>query len=342
MNVTENFSPIARFVLISAATVIVVAGIKSASTILAPVLMAVFISIVCSAPLFALQRRGIPNWVALGIILGIVGLAGLAIFSLMASSVDEFSRSLPRYRLNLTQLYNQMTARLGDWGVTLPMQGIQEQLQPDSFITMLNYMLNGLSNILADGLVVFLAVFFILTDVAGLPEKLNAILRNPEESVGRLSVFIEKVIHYLALKAATSALTGVCVALILWVLDIDYVFLWAILAFFLNFIPYVGSILAGLPPVLLAMVDHGWVTAVWAISGYVAINIIVGNIIETRWMGDGLNLSSFVVFVSLIFWGWVLGPAGMFLSIPLTMLIVIALESSPDSQVIARLMQNRH
>lgn len=149
-------------------------------------------------------------------------------------------------------------------------------------------MLSGLSNILGDGLVVFFAVLFILTEVATLPEKMHASLKNPEQSITHFQGFINKVIHYLGLKAATSALTAACVALLLW--NIDYVFLWAVLAFFLNFIPYVGSVLAGLPPVLLGLIDHGILIALWAAAGYIAINVVVGNIIETRWMGEGLNL----------------------------------------------------
>lgn len=237
-------------------------------------------------------------------------------------------------------MYQQINATTLRWGYSLPVDGIAEQVNPDSLIKLLNYMLTGLSSILADGLVVFLAVLFILAEVANLPNKLTAALKNPGQSMQRLLTFTKNVIRYLALKAATSALTAICVAVVLWLLEIDYVFLWAVLAFFLNFIPYIGSALAGLPAVLLALVDHGLGSALWATTGYVVINIVIGNIVETRLMGGGLNLSSFVVFVSLIFWDWVLGPVGMFLSIPLTMLITIALESGSESQRIARLMQN--
>lgn len=327
-------------ILVGAAIVVLIAGLKSASGIVSPLLMAVFISIICSPALFWMQRRGLPTVVALIVILGIVGLLGVAVFSLITSSLDQFSNSIPRYKQNLALIYEQFNATMVRWGYSSPVDGIAEQVNPDSLIKLLNYMLKGLSSILADGFVVFLAVLFILAEVSNLPNKLRHTLKSPDQSMKRLQEFTGKVIHYLALKAATSLLTAACVAVVLWILKIDYIFLWAVLAFFLNFIPYIGSILAGLPAVLLALIDHGLVTALWAATGYVAINIVIGNIIETRIMGGGLNLSSFVVLVSLIFWGWVLGPVGMFLSIPLTMLITIALESGPDSQRIAQLMQN--
>ncbi len=340
MEFSNNFSPTARSILVGAALVVLIAGLRSASDIVSPLLMAVFISIVCTPALFWMQRRRLPTIVALIVILGVVGLLGVAVFSLIANSLEQFSHSLPRYKQNLTTIYDQFNTTVTHWGYVLPLDSIAEQVNPDSLIQLLNYMLSGLSNILADGLVVFFAVLCILTEVTNLPNKLRNSLKSPDQSMQRLQQFTGKVIHYLALKAATSLLTAACVALVLWLLEIDYLFLWAVLAFFLNFIPYIGSILAGFPAVLLALVDHGLFVALWAASGYVVINIVIGNIVETRLMGGGLNLSSFVVFVSLIFWGWVLGPVGMFLSIPLTMLITIALESGQNSKRIAQLLQN--
>lgn len=340
MPLPEPVNSASRALVVCAAIVIVVAGMRTASEIIAPLLMGIFISIVCSAPLFWLKKHGINNTIALVIVIAGVGFAGFAMVGLIANSLDEFTSSIPRYKQSLVALYGSLITFLEGFGYAIQIEGLLEHLSPNSFIRFLNYMLSGLSNILGDGLVVFFAVLFILTEVATLPEKMQASLKNPEQSIPHFQGFINKVIHYLGLKAATSALTAACVALLLWILNIDYIFLWAVLAFFLNFIPYVGSILAGLPPVLLGLIDHGIFIALWATAGYIAINVVVGNIIETRWMGEGLNLSSFVVFVSLIFWGWVLGPTGMFLSIPLTMSITIALESNPDTVFIARLMQN--
>lgn len=340
MKIPESVTSTNRIIVGCAAIVVVVAGMRAASGIIAPLLMAGFISIICAAPLFWLKRRGLTNTLAIFLIVALLGLTGAAMVSLIAGSLDEFSSTIPRYRENLGKLYDDLNNLLGRWGYVIPLDGIYEQLDPNSLIRFLNYMLNGLSGIIGDGLIVFLAVLFILAEMSTLPEKLRSTLKNPDESMVHFRTFINKVIHYLGLKAATSLLTAVCVAVILWILKIDYVFLWAVLAFFLNFIPYIGSFLAGLPAVLLGLIDHGLWVALWATLGYVSVNIIVGNVIETRWMGEGLDLSSFVVFVSLIFWGWVLGPTGMFLSIPLTMSITIALESNPDTRPIASLMRN--
>ncbi len=340
MKLPETTPSSARFIMVCAAVVVVIAGMRAATDILAPLLMAGFISIICSAPLYWLKRHGLSNFMALILIILVVGLVGASVVGLIASSLDEFSSSLAQYRKSLGDLYHNLNTFLERWGYGIPLDGLYEQFDPNLLILSLDYMLNGLSNIIGNGLIVFLAVLFILAEASTLPEKLRSSLANPDESMVHFRTFLNKVVHYLVLKAATSLLTALCVAVVLWFLEINYVFLWAVLAFFLNFIPYVGSFLAGLPAVLLGLIDHGLWVALWALLGYVTINIVVGNVIEPRWMGEGLDLSSLVVFISLIFWGWVLGPTGMFLSIPLTMSIVIAMESNPETRSLARLMRN--
>jgi predicted PurR-regulated permease PerM len=124
----------------------------------------------------------------------------------------------------------------------------------------------------------------------------------------------------------------------LWALDVDFPVLWGLVAMLLNFIPTIGSIIAGIPPVLLALVQLGPTEAGLVVLGFFLVNTIVGNILEPRYMGKGLGLSALVVFVSLIFWGWLLGPVGMLLSVPLTMSAKIALEANPNTAWIARLL----
>ena len=138
------------------------------------------------------------------------------------------------------------------------------------------------------------------------------------------------IVHYISLKTALSLLTGVLAGLWVLLLGIHFAVLWGMAAFFLNFIPNIGSIMAAIPPVVLALVQHGLPTALLAAAGYLVINIAIGNIIEPRVMGKSLGLSTLVVFVSLIFWLWVLGPVGMLLSVPLTMIANALPDAQPD------------
>lgn len=144
--------------------------------------------------------------------------------------------------------------------------------------------------------------------------------------------FSSSVNRYVGMKTALSLLTGVVVVIWLWILGVDYPFRWGLLAFLLNFVPTVGSILAAIPAVLLALIQLGPLMSLWAAAGYVVVNVVVGNVLEPRWMGQGLHLSPLVVFLSLVFWGWILGPVGMLLSIPLTILVKIALENDDDTR----------
>ncbi len=145
---------------------------------------------------------------------------------------------------------------------------------------------------------------------------------------------------YFSIKTAVSGLTGVLVGIVLAIAGVDYPVLWGFLAFLLNFVPSIGSILAAIPPVLLAIVqpELGAGTAVVVAVFLLAINLVVGTVLEPRFMGRGLDLSSLVVFLSLLFWGWVLGPVGMLLSVPLTATVKIILEAFAEGRPIARLL----
>jgi predicted PurR-regulated permease PerM len=136
---------------------------------------------------------------------------------------------------------------------------------------------------------------------------------------------------YLAIKAGISVITGLLIFIWLKIIGVDYAVLWGLLAFLLNFVPTVGSFIAAIPAVLLALVQLGVGHAGLTLAGFAVVNFLMGSAIEPRWMGSGLNLSPLVVFASLVLWGWVLGPVGMLLSIPLTIMIKIALENQPET-----------
>ena len=140
------------------------------------------------------------------------------------------------------------------------------------------------------------------------------------------------------IKSIVSAATGALVAFCLWVIGVDYPLMWGMLAFAFNFIPTIGSIIAAVPPVLLALVQLGPGSALAVAVCYIVLNLTIGNVVEPRFMGKGLGLSTMVVFFSLLFWGWVFGPIGMLLSVVLTIIIRIMLESSEETKKWALLL----
>jgi predicted PurR-regulated permease PerM len=330
----KGFSSAARFILVAGAFVVVVAGMKAASSLLGPFLLAMFIAVIAAPPLGWL-RRMLPGWAALVIvILGIVAVGGL-VGVLVQGALAGFSANLPEYQERLGALSADTVGWLGALGLDVPEQALNTWFDPAKAMGIAGDLIKGMSGVLANALLILLTVIFILFEATSLPAKLQAALKRPDESTERLRYVMDSVNRYMGIKTLTSLVTGLLVWLILVALDVDFAILWAVSAFLLNFVPTIGSIIAAVPAVLLALVQHGFDTAALVALGYVVVNTVIGNIVEPRVMGRGLGLSTLVVFVSLVFWGWVLGPVGMFLSVPLTMALKIALDANPDTRAIA-------
>jgi len=181
-------------------------------------------------------------------------------------------------------------------------------------------------------------MILLLFDLTSIPDKVRGAVPNSKPVLDYLATVTDSLKRYIVIKSLISLFTGVAVGLIVGLMGVDFPVLWGLLAFALNFIPNIGSILAAVPAVLLAMIQYGPASALIVAGGYVAVNLVVGNLIEPRVTGQGLGLSTLVVFLSLVFWGWVFGAMGMLLSVPLTMTIKIALESHPDSRWVAALL----
>jgi predicted PurR-regulated permease PerM len=182
-------------------------------------------------------------------------------------------------------------------------------------------------------------VIFILIEASGFPRKLQAAFPNPEKTLGHFKAMTGSVNQYMGVKAIFSLATGVLVWILLALIGVDFAPTWGLLAFLLNFIPNIGSFIAALPAILLALIQLGLPAALEALLGYLVVNITIGNFLEPRFMGRRLGLSTLVVFLSLLFWGWVLGPIGMVLSVPLTMIAKIALAANEDSRWLAVLLE---
>jgi predicted PurR-regulated permease PerM len=177
-----------------------------------------------------------------------------------------------------------------------------------------------------------------LLEAPRLPAKLRLAFHLTEEAETRLRRVLSAINQYMVIKSLTSLATALCIWVWLWFLGIDFAILWAILAFLLNFIPFVGAILMTIPAVLLALVQTDLQTASLVALGYLVVNTVIGSVLEPRIMGRGLGISTLVVFLSLLVWGWVLGTVGVFLAVPLTMALIIALDASPQTRPFAILL----
>jgi AI-2 transport protein TqsA len=338
MNIINRPPNTAYILMIFAAFVIVVAGMSAAKTIIVPFLLAAFISIGGSPILFWLKKRKVPTWLALLIVMCGVLVFLLLIAGLVGSSVNDFSSKLPFYEARLRGQTDAVIDWLERIGVDAARLELNKIFNSAAVMKLVVNLLNELGGVLTNGFLIILTVIFMLLEASSVPAKLRAIFQDPETSLGHLKNFADTVVRYIAIKTAISFVTGACVAVFLTIMGVDYPLLWGLLAFILNYVPNIGSIMAALPAVLLTIIQLGLGRALVVAIGYVVINMVMGNAIEPRLMGRRLGLSTLVVFLSLIFWGWILGPVGMLLSVPLTMTIKIALDTSEDTRWIAVLL----
>lgn len=330
--------PGSRFLRTGAYAVIVVAGLKAAGSLLVPVLAAALLAVLCMPLMRWMRRRGLPS--ALGLVLVVLGLFGLSagLTGVLAGSIRTLTRSLPTYQERLDELLVRWAASAERFGVTFDPKTLEEHVDTSSLVRLAGQIAEGALATLSQVLVILLITAFILLEANGFAAKLRRALGDPRTDLSGYERVAGQVYDYVAIKTLVSLLTGVLAGLLTWILGVDFPVLWGLLAFLFNFVPNIGSILAAIPPVLLALVLKGGFDALLVGAGYVLINMAVGNVLEPRIMGRRLGLSPLVVLLSLIFWGWIFGPVGMILSLPMTMVVKILLEASGDYRPAAVLL----
>jgi len=330
-----EFSSTARFLLVAGAFVLVVAGLHAAASLITPFLLAGFIAIIAAPTMLYFVRRGTPAWLALLAASAVMIAVGGLIVALVSGSLNAFTAQLPEYQMRLKELTQELVTWLKEVGIEVPHAALADYLDTGKAMEMAGVLLGGLGDVLTNAFLIVVTVIFILLEASNLPAKLKAGLRAPASSLARLRSVLDNINRYMVLKTLMSLLTSGLIWGWLWYVGLDFAPLWALVAFLFNYVPTIGSIIAAVPAVLLALVQLDVQSALWIALGYLVVNITVGTIIEPRFMGQGLGLSTLVVFVSLVFWGWVLGPVGMFLSVPLTMVLKIALDADPQTRPIA-------
>lgn len=325
-------------ILSAAAFVIVIAGVKSSASIIIPFLLAIFIAIL-SAPLMTwLTRHRVPQAVSLLIILIGFLLVGSLLATFVGKTITAFYQDVPLYEDKLQALVDQSVAWLQAQGIDISDNVLREYVNPGAVMTMVANVFNGIGGVLANTFLILFTVIFILLEASGFPAKLRKAFGDNTDATKHFARFSKLVQKYLVIKTSVSVMTGATIGIALAIIGVDYAAMWALVAFLLNYIPNIGSMIAAVPAVLVALIQLGVGEALLTASVYVVANTFYGNIVEPKMMGRSLGLSTLVVFLSLVFWGWVLGPVGMLLSIPLTMVVKIALEVNGRTRWVATLL----
>ena len=324
-----------------AAFVIVVAGIRASSDILIPFLLAVFISVIANPLVKKLHSRGIPTIGAILLVILAIIAIGIVVTSLLGNSLNDFSDNLPMYKQMINNSASNFFKFFEDFGLQISGSLIIERFDPGAIMSLTSSILSGLGGVLSNSLLILLMVVFMLLEATIFKYKLRHVFGNQMNGANQVDSFSDTVNQYMLIKTGISIMTGIIASIWLIILGVDYPLLWGLLTFLFNYVPTIGSIIAAIPPSLLALIQFGVVSSLLSAVGYLVINIIIGSILEPRILGRGLGLSTLVVFLSLLFWGWVFGPVGMILSVPLTMTIKIALSNSTSGKWISTLMDSQ-
>ena len=330
--VGDGHSPGSRYLLTFACIIVVIAGLQAAAPILIPFLLAVFVAIL-SLPLLAfLQRHRVPTALAVSatVLADIAVLSGVGF--LILGSMNEFTSQLPRYQELLEKGTQDAVAWVQERGVPLT---ASDFVDASRVIGLVRGLVATVAGLLQNALLVILTTIFILMEATYLPGKLRLALDESQERADRWTKIVTDVQRYLGLKTVVCLATGGLVAAWLSVLGIDFPIFWGLVAFFLHYIPSIGAIIASVPTVLIAAVQFGVGKALLVAVGYLVISIVLGSLVEPMLMGRRFGISTLVVFLSLLFWGWVWGPVGMLLSVPLTIILKIMLENSEDFRWLA-------
>lgn len=325
-------------ILIAAALVIVIAGIKSSASIVIPFLLSGFIAVLSTPLMNWLTRRHIPQWLALLMIISSFILLGVLLTTFVGSTITAFYQDMPLYESKLQTLGTQLTEKLQGFGIEVSNDALKDLINPGAAMGMVANVFNGLGNVLTNTFLILFTVAFMLLETSSFPRKLRTAFGENTQTLEHFGRFSQLVQKYLVIKTLVSVMTGVSIGIALMIIGVDYAIMWALVAFMLNYIPTIGSIIAAIPAVLVALIQLGIGEAMVTATVFVVANTIFGNIVEPKLMGRSLGLSTLIVFLSLVFWGWVLGSVGMLLSIPLTMVVKIAFETRQQTRWVATLL----
>jgi predicted PurR-regulated permease PerM len=327
-----------RILFIVAALAIITGGIHQAQSVLEWFLVAVFLAAIGTPSVLWLERKRIPYVVA--VLLVVAGMATILVVIglLVGTSLNSFYTDLPSYQTRLQKHVSSLQTFLATKGITVTDSFLVDQVKPDAVRRLTAGLLRGLGSALFEIVLILLTVTFIFLEASSFPVKLRAILGDPQKDFHPFMRFVYDINRYMVIKTAISLTVGALIGIWLFILDVDFPILWGFLAFLLHYVPNIGALIAAVPAVFLALIQLGIGRAALAATGYLAVDFILGNVIEPRLMGRRLGLSTLVVILSLIFWGGLLGLIGVILCIPLTMTLKFACENNKSTRWIAVLL----
>ena len=330
-----NKNPIYKTILTLSGLIIIFAGLKVADKIIIPFFLSMFISLISFPLLTFFKSKNINNPASVTLVLITIMTVSLSIAALIGTSLNSFRKSLPDYKEKIYGEIDKVLILAEKYDINISSEILYDYVDPTFIMQSVANTISAFGNVLTNYFLILFIVMFTLLEAAGFSNKLKMAFNNTDQSIATFHRFSENMNKYLTIKTFISMITGLLVYISLSLINLDHAIMWGLIAFFLNYIPNIGSIIASIPAIIIALIQLNFYYALLVALIYLVINIVMGSIIEPRYLGKELGLSTLIIFLSLVFWGWLLGPVGMLLSVPLTMVVKIWLESNDDSKWIA-------
>lgn len=334
---TKN-NTIYKTILTISGLIIIFSGLKIADKIIVPFLLSMFIALISFPLLKFFQSKKISTPISVTLVLITIISISLSIAALIGTSLNSFRKSLPTYQEKISTEIDKISGILEKYDIAINSQIIYEYVDPTFIMQSVANTISAFGIVLTNYFLILFIVMFTLLEAAGFSKKIRLAFDGSETSIKNFHSFSENMNKYLSIKTIVSMITGFLIYISLTFIGLDHAIMWGLIAFFLNYIPNIGSIIASIPAIIIALIQFNFYYALLVALIYLIVNIVMGSLIEPRYLGKELGLSTLIIFLSLIFWGWLLGPVGMLLSVPLTMILKIWLENNNESKWIAILL----
>lgn len=342
MNNKVKLSPTLGFFIGLASLGVSLVFLRTAASMVNSLVLALIIVLSVTPILYGLRQRGVPGWLAFVITLVLVATVFLLLVLILIGAVSQFVAAIPVYVDEFDLALESLQANLASLGLEtleLDLAAMLEFFDLGSLLSLGAEFLAGLVGAFSDIVLIALIIIFLLVDALGVPDKMARHLQEGNPIVERFGRYSVDVRRYVGITTIVGLVTGILDTILFLIVGVDFAVLWGILAFLMSFIPTLGFWIALIPPVILAMLEFGFLTGLLVFLAIVVINGFAENVVKPKYMGEGLDLSPFVVVFSVIFWAAILGSLGAILAVPLTMAFkTLVLESDEKNRWIIDLM----
>jgi AI-2 transport protein TqsA len=331
MTTTRDSQGITRIVIIIAGVIVILAGMRLASSIIGPLLAAIFFAILFGMFMRWLEGKGAPHWLAVTITLISVLAVIAGFFLLIAASFAQLVAQVPEYQAGIE---TTLTPLLSEAGVPVPTLSSVLAALSDYTVTAVSGIVSSVTTMA----LITIATLFLLFEAESYAAKIGAMLAERPGVREQFMDLRQKIIGYVVIRTEVNLVTGLGIGVVIAAVGVEYAAVWGFLAFALSYIPYIGFWLAVIPPMLIAWAELGAAQAIIILVGAAVINILAENVLFPQAAGKGLKVSPTVVFVSLVVWSFVLGSLGALLAVPLTLALVMFLEFFDETRWIGFLL----